>query len=98
MTAKVVVIIVALINPAEKEALASYMGEMKKMYAEVDASVVFSSPLKEKLAGEMKANLISIMEFPDQKAFDKVFKSEAYQKLLPLREKAFLRLEVFLGE
>ena len=36
MTAKVVVIIIALINPSEKEVLETYLGEMKQLYAEVE--------------------------------------------------------------
>ncbi|HMO40221.1 MAG TPA: DUF1330 domain-containing protein [Saprospiraceae bacterium] len=95
---KVILIIIATINPAEKEALDIYLKGMNTLYAEVGAKPVARYGVSKVLMGEKQPNLVSIMEFPDEAALDQVFKSEAYKALLPHRAKAFTNLEAFVGE
>ena len=71
---------------------------MNILYAKIEAKPVSKYKISKTLIGELEPNLVSIMEFPSKQAVDAVFKSEEYQKLLPYREKAFLKVEAFLSE
>ncbi len=94
----VFLIIVATVNPSEKEALNHYLQEMNILYKEVGAKPVSRYAISDVLIGTESSNLISIMEFPSREALDKVFKSEKYDQLIPFRQKAFLKLEALISE
>ncbi len=98
MSGKVILIIIATINPIEKESLSYYLLEMDKMYREVKAIPVKKYKISESLIGEEATNVVSIMEFSSREALDKVFRSERYKELIPYRMKAFLRVEAMISE
>ena len=95
---KVILIIVATINPNEKEALNYYLEQMDVLYEEVEAKPIGKYKIDESIIGDNSPNLVSIMEFPNQDALDKVFKSEKYKTLKPYREKAFIKVEAHLSK
>lgn len=95
---KLFLIILATLNPQEKEALDIYLKEMSVLYANAGAVPVERFPITSVLIGEAKPDLITIIEFPDLESVSAVFTSEAYQQLLPVREKAFLSLSAFISE
>ncbi len=95
---KVVLIILATINPNEKEALNHYLEQMNMLYEQVEAIQISKYKISESLMGENSPNLVSILEFPNQDALDKVFKSEKYKTLKPFREKAFLQVEAHVSK
>ncbi len=94
----VFLIIIASVNPSEKDALNYYLQEMSILYQEVGAKPTGRYKISEALMGSASTNLVSIMEFPSREALDKVFKSEEYKKLIPFRQKAFLKLEALISE
>jgi uncharacterized protein (DUF1330 family) len=95
---KVNLIIVATINQSEKEALSYYLEKIAVLYEQVSAKSVGKYKISKASIGEYNPSLVSIMEFPDIVSFDKVFESEEYKKLIPYREKAFLKVEAYLSE
>lgn len=68
------------------------------LYTEVGAKPIERYEISGVLIGENQPTMVSIMEFPDEAALDKVFKSEDYKTLLPYREKAFIKLEAFISK
>lgn len=94
---KVTAVIVAKVNTEEKEALDYYISHVGQLYEEVGAKTVAKHKIKEAFIGQNTPDLVIVMEFNDQKAFDNVFKSEAYQALLPYRDKAFTSLEAYVS-
>ncbi|MGH1338924.1 MAG: DUF1330 domain-containing protein [Aureispira sp.] len=95
---KVNVTIVATINPNGKKELAHYLEKVGLLYKKVEAKSVNKFKITEPLIGDYSPSLVSIMEFPNRKALNDVFESEAYKELLPYREKAFSRLEAYISE
>lgn len=53
-----------------------------------DAQIVFRGKRLEVLAGEHDRDLTVVIRFADQKSLDSWFHSEAYQRLIPLRDSA----------
>ena len=90
-------IIVAKINPAEKEALNQYLEGVAKLYQEVGAQSINKYKVSEASIGDYSPSIVSIMQFRDRDSLDNVFESTAYQALIPLRDKAFLKVESYIS-
>lgn len=93
---KIIFVVIATLNPQEKESAQSYMEQVGKMQEEVGANIVDRLPVTEVFLGE-PGQMIAIVEFPNKEAFDKVFKSEAYEALIPLRDKGFSKLNAYIS-
>jgi uncharacterized protein (DUF1330 family) len=90
-------IIVAKINPAEKEALSQYLEGVAQLYQQVEAQSISKYKISEASIGEYTPSIVSIMQFRDKESLDNVFESKAYQALIPLRDKAFLKVESYIS-
>ncbi|WP_350293981.1 DUF1330 domain-containing protein [uncultured Croceitalea sp.] len=97
MNLKIILIIIALANPNEKEAFEHYISQIRAQYELVGAKPV-KYPVNHVVMGEEKPDFIMVVEFPNQEALQKLFTSEDYKKLVPYREKAFTDLKVFLSK
>lgn len=95
---KVILIIVATINPNEKEALSYYLEQLNVIYKQVEAKPIKKYKISETLIGANNPNLVSIMEFPSRDALDLVFKSETYKALIPYRERAFIKVDAHISK
>jgi uncharacterized protein (DUF1330 family) len=95
---KVNLVIVATINPNEKEALSHYLVGVGKLYEEVKAKSVVKYKVSKASIGDYTPSLVSIMEFVDIAALNQVFDGQTYQALLPYRDKAFLKVEAYISE
>lgn len=97
MNIKIILIIIAFVNLNEKEAFEHYKSEIRAKYELVGAKPV-KYPVKQGVIGKKKPDFIMVVEFPNQKALEKLFNSEDYKKLIPYRTKAFTDLKVFISE
>ncbi|PKG42912.1 DUF1330 domain-containing protein [Psychroflexus sp. MES1-P1E] len=95
---KVNLIIVATINPNEKEAMAHYLVGVGKLYEEVHAKSVGKYKVTKASIGNYTPSFVSIMEFDNMAALNQVFDSQTYQALISYRYKAFLKLEAYISE
>lgn len=97
MNLKIILIIIAFVNLNEKEAFEYYRSNIRAKYELVGAKPV-KYPIKHGVIDKEKPDFIMVVEFPNQKALEKLFKSEDYKKLIPYRNKAFTDLKVFISE
>lgn len=95
---KVNLTIVATVNPNGKEELSYYLEKVADLYKSVEAKPVIKFKITKPLIGNYTPSIVSIMEFPNIIALNKVFESETYKKLIPYREKAFSKLEAYVSE
>jgi len=97
MNLKIILIIIAFANPNEKEAFEYYKSQIRAQYELVGAKRV-KYPIDYVVMGEEKPDFIMVVEFPNQKALQKLFAGEDYKELVLYREKAFTNLNVFLSK
>ncbi len=97
MNLKILLIIIGFINPQEQESFTHYSTQINQMYEDVGAVVTERFPIAQTLLGEEKPSFIMVVEFPNQQALQQLFTSEEYKELVPYREKAFSKLNVFLS-
>ncbi|MEO1449448.1 MAG: DUF1330 domain-containing protein [Bacteroidota bacterium] len=94
---KAVMIVIARINPAGEAALKAYLEGAGPLFKAAGGQPVNKYKLAKQIVGENTMSLVSIMEFPSQEALEGVFASDAYKALLPHRDQAFSKLEVFVS-
>ena len=97
MSERSLLIVNAVVNPGEREALAYYQQEATPMFVAAGGKPVGKFKISESLIGEADLHMAVVMEFPNDEAIKGVFDSEAYQELIPYREKAFKELNVYIG-
>ena len=97
MSEKAVMIVNAVLSPEGKEAFAEYSEKSVPLFKNAGAKPLAKHKVKETIVGSKKLQVVSIMEFPDIESVKGVFESEAYKELLPLRDKAFVELDVFIA-
>lgn len=82
-------------NPDAPEALKAYTEAAPNV---LGGKVITRFKLTDKLAGEKTGMSMAIVEHKSEEAIREAFASEAYAALIPLRDEAFLELDVFLAE
>ncbi len=97
-TEKVFMIVTAQVNPNGQEALKSYLQASGPIFEKAGGAAVVKYKIESQIVGDQAMSLVSIMEFPSQEILEEVFKSKEYLATLPLRNKAFFKLEVFVGK
>ena len=97
MSFKIVMIVLAFLNPSETEAFDAYVTGIRAQYEQVGATSV-RHDIHQTLVGEQQPDFIMVVEFPNPQAVQQLFTSKAYQQLVPYRKKAFKKLEVFLSQ
>jgi len=97
MSDKKIMIVNALLNVKEKEAFEYYSEHSVPLFKNAGAESIAKHRVEETLIGAEKIHVVSILEFPTRQAIKDVFESEAYKALLPYRDKAFMKLDVFIG-
>ncbi len=95
---KINLTIIATLSPEGREELLYYKEKVGALYKQVNAKPVNKFKVTQKLIGDYKPSLVSIMEFPNLASLNQVFQSDEYKALLPYREKAFSKLEAFISE
>ena len=95
---KIIFIVLASIDPTEKDAAMSYIDQVTEMQLSAGAVVLGKHPIAETFIGTLDVDVVSILEFPSQEAFDSVFGSDEYAGLIPLRDKGFSKLHAFVSE
>ena len=95
---KVILIVLASLNLDDKAAAETYAKEVSMMQESVGAITLDRHPIAETFIGDLNMEMVAIVEFPGQQAFDAVFKSEEYAKLIPLRDRGFNQLNAFISK
>ena len=93
----VLLLILALPSPDDKEALQQYQQGAGPLSAKHGGKVLGKIAIAENFVGENPAAFLSIAEFPSDQAIKDFFNDEAYQSLIPLREKALSSLNLYLA-
>lgn len=97
MSKKTVMIVNAVLNPDEKSAFTYYSEQSVPLFKKAGAVPVAKYKVAKTIIGSKNLQVVSIMEFPNSQVIQEVFESEAYKKLLVFRNKAFVELDVYIG-
>jgi uncharacterized protein (DUF1330 family) len=95
---KIILIVKATINPEAMDSFNAYIGRLTELFEKVKAESIGHFPIRETFVGNDAPTFIAIYRFENRQAFDEVYESEAYKnEMLPLRDKGFKNLEVYLS-
>lgn len=95
---KITLIVKATINPDEMDSFNAYIERLTELFAKVKAEPIGHFPIKETFVGNDLPTFFAIYKFKDKEALSAVYGTDEYKKtMLPLRNKGFKNLEVFLS-
>ncbi len=84
--------------PGDKQALGEYQQNLRPMAAQYGAQPLANVPIASMYIGEHPSAFLNITEFPDADSIRSFFGADDYQPFLPLREKALLNLNLYIGQ
>ena len=84
-------------NPNEKEALEAYVSGAMPLLKAAGGELVTRLAVNDDIAGDSKYKTFMVMEFPDEEALKELFQSESYARLIPIRDKAFVDIDIKIG-
>jgi uncharacterized protein (DUF1330 family) len=98
MENEITLIIKATINTEEVDSFNSYVEKLTILFAKVNAEQIGYYPVKETFVGNDLPTFITIFKLADRKALSAVYETEEYKStMIPLRNKGFRKLEVYLS-
>ncbi len=86
------------IDETAPDALKEYAAAAPPILAAAGAKARVRAKLSEQLVGSDAPQTVFVAEFPSAEAARSAFQSEEYKALIPIRDKAFRKLDFFLVE
>lgn len=90
------VIALVTVNEANPHALARYLEATMPLLDSVGARIVQRFEIGEAVVGDVPAQMVMVVEYPDRAAVDQVFQSDTYRDIRAVRDQAFLTYKVSL--
>ena len=91
------VLVKATVNTTDMNSFHSYIKGLMQLYEKHAVKKVSQYEVREVFIGTELPTFISVYSFKDRNTFDAVYQSDEYRRqLLPLRQKAFSALEVYI--
>ncbi|GMT49910.1 MAG: hypothetical protein IEMM0008_1449 [bacterium] len=97
MAEKAVLIATGLVNPNEMEAFEYYTSHAAVLLKGAGGQAIGRYKVTQNLVGEEPLSAVLVMEFPDDPSITRVFESEEYKKLIPFRDKAFKKIDIYIA-
>lgn len=95
---KVTLIVKATINKNEMESFHAYIARLTELYAQVKAESIGHFPVNETFVGSDLPSFFALFVFENKDAINAIYETEEYKStMIPLRNKAFKALEVYLS-
>jgi uncharacterized protein (DUF1330 family) len=92
-------VVTAMPNPEEAEAMQSYIKAAGPMLAEAGGQLVKRLKVQGSITGKPPHGMVLVMEFEDKAKLEAMFASDAYAALIPAREKGFSSINIcYAGE
>jgi uncharacterized protein (DUF1330 family) len=98
MDNKITLIVKATVNPEEMNSFNAYIQNLMDFYQKANVEQIGQYLIKETYFGDDLPTFIAVFTFPNRQTFNSIYESLEYkQTMVPLREKGFKKLEVFLS-
>ena len=91
-------IITASPNPEKGEAAQQYIGQALPMLIAAGGENLRRARVIKPVIGEAKFSATLIMDFPSADAIERMFSSDEYAAISPLREEGFFEMNILIGE
>jgi len=98
MPDKTTLVVTSEANPAQKDAMQAYIQQVMPLLLSLDGKVIKRSMLTDTYHGEQLFTYLLVMDFPSKQALVDMFESQAYQSIIPLRDKGFTKIDIFFAE
>ena len=80
-------------NPEAASEMQQYMGAAGPILAAHGGEVIYRGKTGKAITGNVTFAMILLMKFESEATLEAAFESEAYKKIIPLREKGFKQMD-----
>ena len=81
-------------NPENQAEMSEYLGKVMPMLVSAGGNLVSRLRVSQVITGDPGFGLLMIMAFPSAKAIETFFAGDEYRPLIPIRDKAFSRMDI----
>ncbi len=86
-------VVTATPNPEAMSEMQQYLGAAGPILASHGGEVIYRGKVGKALAGSANFAMILVMKFESESTLEAALGSDAYQEIVPLREKGFKRMD-----
>ena len=98
MSKNTTLIVTSTPDPDQIGALEQYVQGVMPLLKRVGGVVLKRSTITDTFFGEQSFSTLLVMDFPSKQLLLEMFHSDAYQRLLPARDKAFRKIDIFFAD
>ena len=98
MSDQITLVVTASPNPNEMEAVQDYVTKAGPLLAGAGGIPVKRLKITDVFFGDKSFAILLVMDFPSKQAVVDMFNSDAYQALVPSRDKGFFQVNIFFAE
>lgn len=85
-------------NFDQKEAMMEYSSKAGELIKKLGGTIVSKHSVTKSILGENPPSFILIAEFPNEETIVTLFESKEYKELIPIREKGFKSVTLYIGK
>lgn len=97
MSEPTTLIVTAAPNPEEKEAMQGYLKGVLPLLLGAGGSMIKRLKITDLIGGQRSYGMVLVMGFPSKEKVTAMFASDAYQALVPQRDRGFSSITITLG-
>lgn len=98
MENKKTLIVKATVNTEDMHSFNMYIERLTALFEKMKVKQIGHYPVKETFVGDDSPTFIAIFELADRETLNAIYKTEEYiNTMIPLRDKGFKKLEVYLS-
>lgn len=94
---KTILVVTSAPDPDQQEAMLEYVRGVMPLLLERGGVVVKRSRIAHIYHGEKPFTFLLIMDFPSQQSLMDLFESDAYQALIPARDRGFKKIDILFA-
>lgn len=94
MSEKTTLVVTAMPNPAEMEAMQAYLKGAGPLLMAAGGELIKRVKVQSAITGKPPHGVVLLMDFPDRTRVEAMFASEEYKALLPNRNKGFASIDI----
>lgn len=84
-------------NPEAMDSVKAYLGGVQPLLVEAGGQIVKRLQVQDVMSGDAPYRMVLVMDFADDGALKAMLRSDAYQALVPHRDRGFASMDICLA-
>jgi uncharacterized protein (DUF1330 family) len=90
--------VLAIPNPEYQKEMKEYQGIAGPLLLQEGGEIILRNKVTKVIAGESQTQMIILAQYPTREAIERIFNSDEYKTIIPLRDKGFSQIDILISE